>query len=90
MAANGLRWDTNRYRHSKITRSPEQVPNIFLKSKDAATGNLVTTVTADAADRRQSTSFINYYRFKNLTMILYGKLGNTGATAPKVAIMSNN
>jgi hypothetical protein len=58
--------------------------------KDAATGNLVTTVTADAADRRQSTSFINFYRFKNLTMILYGKLGNTGATAPKVAIMSNN
>ncbi|QEC42918.1 hypothetical protein [Pseudobacter ginsenosidimutans] len=58
--------------------------------KDAATGNLVTTATVDAADRRQSTSFINYYRFKNLTMILYGKAGNTGATAPKVAIMSNN
>jgi hypothetical protein len=58
--------------------------------RDATTGNLVVTGTADAQDRRQSTSFINYYRFKNLTMILYGKLDNTGATAPRVAIMSNN
>lgn len=57
--------------------------------REANSGELVTTGVLDARDARQSTSFINYYRFKNLTMIIYGGIGNTGSTAPRVVLMGN-
>ena len=57
--------------------------------KDASTGTLVATGIVDARDTKQSTSFINYYRNKNFTMIIYGGRGNTGSTAPKVVLMGN-
>lgn len=58
--------------------------------RDAATGNLLLTRTVDARDRKQSTSSLNNYRFRNFTLVIYGQLGNTTNGAPNTVIMTNN
>ncbi|QEC42928.1 DUF4397 domain-containing protein [Pseudobacter ginsenosidimutans] len=57
--------------------------------RNAVTGDLVATGIADARNISSSTAVINHYRFRNVTLVIYGELGNTGTGAPKVAIMSN-
>ena len=62
----------------------------FFEIRDATNGTLLTSITANAINQAQGTSRINYYRFKNFTMIIYGALGNSGTGKPSVTIMSNN
>lgn len=58
--------------------------------RDKLTGNLISTQTIDTQERNIGYGISNIYRFKNFTIILFGKLNDTGAGAPQSVVMSNN
>ncbi|QEC43130.1 DUF4397 domain-containing protein [Pseudobacter ginsenosidimutans] len=68
----------------------EGVEEYNYEFRDASNGDLITTFTIDVRNSQSGNFIINQRRYRNYTLMFYGKAGSTGTDKQAVQIMNNN
>jgi hypothetical protein len=74
-----------------INYNVKKAPVVYVfEIRNKLTGDLISTQTIDTQEIDIGFGISNLYRFKNYTIILFGDLNSTGASALRSVTMSNN